>query len=88
MVICYVFQDLILSEASMSSTKWMNKEQLDALLLEELKEDQVRGHSKNCLICHHNINTVGIGNLDVSGFPMVDLVRFSNGVRILNGKFA
>ena len=42
MVICFLLQDLILSEASMSSTKWMNKEQLDALLLEELKEDQVR----------------------------------------------
>jgi hypothetical protein len=34
--------DLVLNETALSSTKWMDKAQVDALLLEELKEDQVR----------------------------------------------
>lgn len=34
--------DLILNETVLSSTKWMEKAELDALLMEELKEDQYK----------------------------------------------
>ena len=31
------------------------------------------------------VNTMGIQNPDMSGFQMVNIVQFSNGVRFLNG---